>query len=78
MFLLLSFILVKVQYEKTYARTRLYKTLILKMRIFFSQSQKRVYMIINATKRRGGKTCVIEPPLPKVLTIIGQIHLEEI
>ena len=32
-------------------------------------------MIINATKRRGGKTCVIEPPPAKVLTIIDQIHL---
>ena len=46
--------------------------------VFFLQSQKRVYIIINATKRRGGKTCVIEPPLPKVLTIIDQIHLGEI
>ena len=35
-------------------------------------------MIINATKRIGGKTCVIGPPLPKVLTIIDQIHLGEI
>ena len=35
-------------------------------------------MIINATKRIGGKTCVIEPPLPKVLTIIDQVHLREI
>ena len=45
---------------------------------FYLQSQKREYMIINATKRRGGKTCVIGPPLPKVLTIIDQIHLGEI
>ena len=35
-------------------------------------------MIINATKRRGWKTCVIGPPLPKVLTIIDLVHLEEI
>ena len=44
---------------------------------YYLQSQKREYMIINATKRGGGKTCVIEP-LTKVLTIIDQIHLGEI
>ena len=27
--------------------------------------------------RKGGKTCVIEPPLPKVPIIIGQIQMEE-
>ena len=35
-------------------------------------------MILNATKRRGGKTCVIGPALPKVLKIIDQIQLGEI
>ena len=44
-------------------------------RFLYLQSQKRECMIIKATKRRGGKTCVIEPPLIKVLTIIDQIHL---
>ena len=35
-------------------------------------------MIINATKRRGGKTCIIGPPLPKVLKIIDQIQSGEL
>ena len=42
---------------------------------FYLQSQRdREYMITNATKRRGGKTYAIEPPLPKMLTIIDQIQ----
>ena len=35
-------------------------------------------MIINANKRRFGKTCVIGPPIPKVLTITDQIQSGEI
>ena len=35
-------------------------------------------MIINATKRRGGKTYVAGPPLPKMLTTIDQIQQGEI
>ena len=46
---------------------------------FDLQSEKdREYIIINATKRRSGKTCVIGPPLPKVLTIIDQTQSGEI
>ena len=46
---------------------------------FIYKVKKREYMIIiNATKRRGGKTCVIGPPLLKLLTIIDQIRLGEI
>ena len=44
----------------------------------YSQSQKdRAYTMINATKRRGGKTYVIGSPLPKVLTIIDQYNKEK-
>ena len=35
-------------------------------------------MIINATKRRGGKTCVTGSPLPNMLTVIDQIQSGEI